>query len=79
MPGEIAGVREVSGRVLVKKAGTSQFVELSGTTEIPIGSQINTLNGTVRLTAGLGGGQTNAAEFYQGSSRSCRPEHEART
>jgi hypothetical protein len=66
MPGEIAGVREVSGRVLIKEPGTGRFVELSGTTEIPIGSQLNTLNGTVRLTAGLGGGQTNSANFYQG-------------
>jgi hypothetical protein len=65
-PGKIAGVKEVAGNVLVKEAGTNTFVPLNGQTEIPIGSQVNTLNGTVLLTAGLGGGKTNSADFYQG-------------
>lgn len=66
MPGQIVGVQPVSGKVLVKKAGTNTFVELENTTEIPIGSQVNTLNGTVALTAGLGGGRTNTAQFNAG-------------
>lgn len=65
-PGQIAGVKEVAGTVLIKEAGTNKFVPLNGQTEIPIGSQVNTLNGTVALTAGLGGGKTNSANFYQG-------------
>jgi hypothetical protein len=65
-PGKIAGVKEVAGTVLVKEAGTNKFVPLNGATEIPIGSQVNTLNGMVLLTAGLGGGKTNSADFYQG-------------
>ena len=65
-PGKIAGVKEVAGQVLVKEKGTNAFVPLNGQTEIPIGSQVNTLNGTVLLTAGLGGGKTNSADFYQG-------------
>jgi hypothetical protein len=65
-PGKIAGVKEVAGTVLVKEAGTNKFVPLNGETEIPVGSQVNTLNGTVLLTAGLGGGKTNSADFYQG-------------
>ena len=65
-PGEIAGVREVAGTVLVKPKGTGKFVPLDGQTEIPVGSQVNTLKGTVQLTAGLGGGKTNSANFYQG-------------
>jgi hypothetical protein len=65
-PGKVAGVQEVSGQVLIKKAGTNMFVPLNGETEVPIGSQINTLNGTVMLTAGLGGGKTNSANFYDG-------------
>ena len=65
-PGEIVGVKLVSGKVLVKKAGTNTFVELTGQTEIPVGSQVDTLHGTIALTAGLGGGKTNTADFYQG-------------
>jgi hypothetical protein len=65
-PGKIAGVQEVGGTVLIKEAGTNKFIPLNGATEIPIGSQVNTLNGTVALTAGLGGGKTNSANFYQG-------------
>jgi hypothetical protein len=64
-PGQIAGVKEVAGTVLVKEPG-GKFVPLNGQTEIPVGSQVNTLNGTVLLTAGLGGGKTNSADFYQG-------------
>ena len=58
--------REVAGTVLVKVKGTNKFVALDGETEIPVGSQVNTLKGTVALTAGLGGGKTNSANFYQG-------------
>jgi hypothetical protein len=65
-PGKIAGVKEVAGTVLIKEAGTNKFVPLNGQTEIPIGSQINTLKGTVLLTAGLGGGKTNSGDFSQG-------------
>ncbi|HEV8603153.1 MAG TPA: hypothetical protein VGQ68_07110 [Gaiellaceae bacterium] len=65
-PGEIAGVAPVSGHVLFKTPDSNKFVELTGATEIPVGSQLNTLNGTVHLTAGLGGGRTNSANFYDG-------------
>jgi hypothetical protein len=64
--GVIVGVKEVSGKVLVKKAGESKFTELNGQTEIPVGSQVNTVNGTILLTASLGGGKMNSAQFYQG-------------
>jgi hypothetical protein len=65
-PGKIAGVKEVSGQVLIKEKGTNKFVPLNGETEIPVGSQVNTLHGTVLLTAGLGGGKTNSGDFSQG-------------
>jgi hypothetical protein len=65
-PGKIVGVKPVSGKVFVKKAGTNVFVPLTGPTEIPVGSQVDTLKGTILLTAGLGGGKTNSADFYQG-------------
>jgi hypothetical protein len=65
-PGKIAGVQEVQGQVFIKKAGTNKFIPLNGETEVPVGSQVDTLKGTVLLTAGLGGGKTNSADFYQG-------------
>jgi hypothetical protein len=56
----------VSGRVLVKKPGTSTFVELVGQTEIPVGSQVDTTRGVINLTSGLGGGRTSSSRFYAG-------------
>jgi hypothetical protein len=62
----IVGVQEVSGKVLVKVPGSKKFVDLTHATEIPVGSQVDTLRGVVRVTAGLGGGRTNSANFYDG-------------
>ncbi|MEP6910487.1 MAG: hypothetical protein ABI896_08675 [Actinomycetota bacterium] len=64
--GQIAGVKSVSGKVMIKKAGSTKFVELAGSTEIPVGSQVDTTKGTVLLTEGLGGGKTGASQFYDG-------------
>jgi hypothetical protein len=64
--GVIVGVQVIQGTVLVKEPGSNTFVKLSGPTEIPIGAEVNTVNGTVRLTAGLGGGKTNSADFHDG-------------
>jgi hypothetical protein len=65
-PGVIVGARAVRGRVLVKEPGTGKFVELDGTTEIPVGSQVDTTRGVILLTSGLGGGRTNSSQFYDG-------------
>ena len=65
-PGEIVGVKVVSGTVLVKEPGSNTFVKLSGPTEIPIGAQVDTTHGTLLLTAGLGGGRTNSSQFFDG-------------
>ena len=65
-PGVIVGAKAASGRVLVREPGTSKFVELEGTTEIPVGSQVDTTRGVINLTSGLGGGRTNSSRFYSG-------------
>jgi hypothetical protein len=65
-PGEIVGVSKVSGTVMVKEPDSSRFVPLTGVTEIPVGSQVDTTRGTIRLVAGLGGGRTNSANFNDG-------------
>lgn len=66
VPGVRAGVVPVRGRVLVKVPRTNRFVELRNATEIPIGSQVDTRTGAVRLISGAGGGRTQRAEFFDG-------------
>jgi hypothetical protein len=65
-PGVIVGVQKVSGKVLFKEPNSNKFVPLTGTTEIPVGSQVDTTHGTIKLIAGLGGGKTNSANFNDG-------------
>lgn len=65
-PGEIVGVKVMAGTVLVKEPGSNTFVKLTGPTEIPIGTQVDTTHGTLLLTAGLGGGRTNSSQFFDG-------------
>ena len=64
-PGVLVGVQAVSGKVLIKEPG-KKFVPLTGATEIKVGSVVDTTHGTVKLTAGLGGGKTNSANFNDG-------------
>jgi hypothetical protein len=55
-------VQPVSGKVLVKKPGTNQFVEVDASQGIPLGSTVDTKDGVVQLTAGAG----QTAKFYDG-------------
>ena len=66
VPGVRTRVAVVRGKLLVKRPDSKKFVPLTSTTEIPIGSQVNAINGTIRLTMGLGGTKTNTADFYAG-------------
>lgn len=65
-PGVIVGAQPVKGKVLVKEPNSGKFVRLTGATEIPVGSIVDTTHGTVKLIAGLGGGKTNSANFNDG-------------
>ena len=71
-PGVIVGVNEVAGKVLVKQPG-GKFVPLNGATEIKVGSVVDTTHGTIKLTAGLGGGKTNSANFNDGQFKIQQP------
>jgi hypothetical protein len=68
-PGATGNVTPVSGEVLVKVPGSTQFQELSKASSIPVGSQIDTEKGKVRLqmAADLTGktqqGTFNGAKF----------------
>jgi hypothetical protein len=60
-------VRTVSGKVRVRRPGSSQFVELSGTEGIPLGSTVDTLAGVVELSSvAKAGGTPQSARFYDG-------------
>jgi hypothetical protein len=60
-------VKVVSGKVRVRRPGSSQFVELSGTDGIPLGSTVDTLAGVVELTSlAKAGGPPQSARFYEG-------------
>ena len=59
--------RVVSGKVRVRRPGSSQFVELSGSEGIPLGSTVDTLAGVVELTSvPKAGGTPQSARFYEG-------------
>ena len=56
---------QVSGKVLVKLPGSNTFVELDGQTEIPMGTQVDTRKGAVRLISGSTGSTQPAATATQ--------------
>jgi len=60
-------VRVVSGKVRVRRPGSSQFVELSGSDGIPLGSTVDTTSGVVELTSvPKAGGTPESARFFDG-------------
>ncbi|MDP9293453.1 MAG: hypothetical protein M3O90_03360 [Actinomycetota bacterium] len=61
----IVGV--VSGKVRVKRRGSSRFELLDGIEGMPVGSTVDASAGRVRLTSAAGAGTTQTAEFYKGS------------
>ena len=72
LPAPVAGktvnVRVVSGVVRVKPRGSRKFVRLtSAGRQIPVGSTVDTLRGTVELTSAAGpSGATQTGRFYKG-------------
>lgn len=65
-PAQDVVVRPVSGVVLVRRRGTNRFVPLTDGQEIPVGSQVDTRRGRVRLTSALPGAKLQTADFYSG-------------
>jgi hypothetical protein len=52
--------------VTVKLPGSSTFTTLSSTANIPVGSTIDALSGTVSLTVTLPDGSSQTGQFYNG-------------
>jgi hypothetical protein len=61
-----ADVAPVSGTVLVKLPGTKRFVLLRNVINIPIGSTISALKGSLQVTSATPSGGPQSAVFYSG-------------
>jgi hypothetical protein len=64
--GKTANVAPVSGKVYVRLPHTNEFVLLTDDEQIPVGSELDTTNGRIRLTTSAGGAKSQTADFYQG-------------
>jgi hypothetical protein len=64
----------VSGKVLVKRPGSSKFAELDGSQGIPLGSTIDVKKGRIELTSvPKKGGAPETAAFYDGIFKLTQP------
>lgn len=72
-PGQNVNATPLGGDVLVKVAGTPQFVPLSVPSLVPVGSQFDATKGRVQLTAARAGGITDTSQFYDGTFELSQP------
>ena len=60
-------VKVVSGKVRIRRPGSTQTVDLQGTEDIPLGSTVDTTQGVVALSSvAKAGGAPQTAKFYEG-------------
>jgi hypothetical protein len=64
--GKTVNVKPVSGKVLIKRAGSTRYVTLTAAAQIPVGASIDTRDGRIAITAAQGKGKTATADFYDG-------------
>jgi hypothetical protein len=64
--GQSVNVDVRSGKVLVKVPGTAGYVPVSDLTALPVGSILDTRDGSITLSTALPGGATQAAIFHGG-------------
>jgi hypothetical protein len=60
--GQTGDIKPVSGTVFIK-GPNGQFIPLTGATQIPSGSQIDALNGSLQIIASIGKGKTEQGIF----------------
>lgn len=65
-PARNVNAAPVRGVVLVREPGTDRFVPLTAADQLPVGTQIDTTNGSIQLTAARAGGITDTSEFFDG-------------
>ena len=74
-------VKAISGKVRVRRPGSNEFVDLTGSDGIPLGSTVDTLAGVVELTSvPKAGGKPQAAPVLRGrlQGHAARLGHEPR-
>lgn len=64
--GVSVNVAPVSGTVLVRVRGTQKFVSLAQLRNVPVGSELDTTRGRVRLVSAAGKKRTQTGVFYSG-------------
>lgn len=71
--GRSATAATVSGTVLVRRPGSSQFVELGALGSIPVGAIVDTAKGTVRMSVEIEGGKQRTGTFNGGQFKFSQP------
>ncbi len=66
VPAQSVNATPVAGKVFVREPGTDRFVELSAADQLPLGTQVDTTQGAIQLTAARVGGLTDTSQFYDG-------------
>ena len=64
--GQSVNIGIVSGVVRVRVRGTTRFVNLAASRQIPDGSEVDVTRGRLRLTSAAAGGQTQIGIFFEG-------------
>ncbi len=65
--GQTVVVKPISGKVLVRRSGSTAFAELGATSSVPLGSTIDTKHGVIALqSAPKPGGRPQRATFFGG-------------
>jgi hypothetical protein len=72
--GESVNVDERSGAVTVKVPGSDDFVSLSKVASVPVGSLVDTREGSVALKSALPGGDTQSGVFHGGLFQVLQPK-----
>ena len=67
-------VKAISGKVRVRRPGSNDFVDLTGSEGIPLGSTVDTLAGVVELSSvPKAGGEPQTSRFYEGVFKVTQP------
>ena len=64
--GTTTNLNPVTGTILIELPGTTNFVSVPVGTNVPIGSTVNAISGTVSITSALPNGTTQTGQFYDG-------------
>ena len=75
--GKTVNLEAAAGTVRVKLPGTDRYVDLSDASTLPVGTIVDTNDGSVTLTTDLPGGQTQSGTFGGGKFSVSQPANES--